>query len=199
MNHFFYNPPHSWQEAIYWPAKTPGTWQFWEKIAGVYSLFTFSGAKENRLVLEVDIIVLGLWWESPGSQLANTWPLARSEVDCEKKMVYFAILRENHRSLPSWKAAQEKWSVPGGKYSCLGSLMRVLWVPAGWYMTPHQEWGGLRKKWFIWLFWERISGLSPLWKRPRKMGLFRGWILNVDRGIWWESHTLTHSRERQHK
>ena len=74
MNHFFYNPPHSWQEAIYWPAKTPGTWQFWEKIAGVYSLFTFSGAKENRLVLEVDIIVLGLWWESPGSQLD---PLAK--------------------------------------------------------------------------------------------------------------------------
>ena len=31
----------------------------------------------------------------------------------EKKMIYLAVLRENHWSLPSQKAAHKNWFVPG--------------------------------------------------------------------------------------
>ena len=37
-------------------------------------------AKENKLVLGENIVVLGLQWGSPGSHMADTWPLGMGEV-----------------------------------------------------------------------------------------------------------------------
>ena len=45
-----------------------------------WSLPSKKAAMENRLVLGVNIVVWGLQWGSPGSQMANTWPLATGEV-----------------------------------------------------------------------------------------------------------------------
>ena len=45
-----------------------------------WSLLSWKVAEENRLVLGVNIVVWGLQWGSPGSQMANTWPLAAGEV-----------------------------------------------------------------------------------------------------------------------
>ena len=50
-----------------------------------WSLPSWKAAKENGLVSGVNIVVWGLQWGSPGSQLANTWPLATGEVGWEKK------------------------------------------------------------------------------------------------------------------
>ena len=50
-----------------------------------WSLPSWKAAKENGLVLVVNIVVGGLEWGSPGSQMAETWPHAMSEVSCKKK------------------------------------------------------------------------------------------------------------------
>ena len=50
-----------------------------------WSLPSWKAAKENRPVWGVNIVVWGLWWESPGSQMAVTWPHAMGEVSWEKK------------------------------------------------------------------------------------------------------------------
>ena len=44
------------------------------------SLPSRKAAKENRLVLGVNIVVWGLQWGSPGSKIADTWPHAMGEV-----------------------------------------------------------------------------------------------------------------------
>ena len=45
-----------------------------------WSLPSRKAAKENKLVLGENIVVLGLQWGSPGSQMADTWPLSTGEV-----------------------------------------------------------------------------------------------------------------------
>ena len=50
-----------------------------------WSLPSWKLSKENRLILGVNIVVWGLQWESPGSQMADTWPQATGEVSWEKK------------------------------------------------------------------------------------------------------------------
>ena len=45
-----------------------------------WSLLSWKVAKENRFVLGVNIVVWGLQWGSPGSHMADTWPLAMGEV-----------------------------------------------------------------------------------------------------------------------
>ena len=49
------------------------------------SLPSWKAAKENGLILGVNIVVWGHRWRSPGSQMADTWPLATGEVGWEKK------------------------------------------------------------------------------------------------------------------
>ena len=45
-----------------------------------WSLPSRKAAKENGLVLGVNIVVCGLQWGSPGSKIADTWPHAMGEV-----------------------------------------------------------------------------------------------------------------------
>ena len=45
-----------------------------------WSLPSWKAAKENKLILGVNNVVWGLGWGSPGSQMADTWPQATSEV-----------------------------------------------------------------------------------------------------------------------
>ena len=45
-----------------------------------WSLSSCKAAKEDRLVLGLNIVVWGLGWGSPGSQMADTKPLALDEV-----------------------------------------------------------------------------------------------------------------------
>ena len=45
-----------------------------------WSLPSWKEAKEKGLVLGVNIVVWGLGWGSPGSQMADTWPHAMVEV-----------------------------------------------------------------------------------------------------------------------
>ena len=45
-----------------------------------WSLPSWKAAKEKGLVSGVNIVVWGLGWGSPGSQMADTWPLAMGEV-----------------------------------------------------------------------------------------------------------------------
>ena len=46
-----------------------------------WSLLSWKVTEENRFVLGVNIVVWGLQWGSPGSQMADTWALATGEVD----------------------------------------------------------------------------------------------------------------------
>ena len=41
---------------------------------------SWKAAKDNGLVLGVNIVVWGLQWGSPGSQTADTWLLATGDV-----------------------------------------------------------------------------------------------------------------------
>ena len=45
-----------------------------------WSLPFWNAAKDKGLVLGVNIVVWGLQWGSPGSQMADAWPLATGEV-----------------------------------------------------------------------------------------------------------------------
>ena len=45
-----------------------------------WSLPFWNAAKDKGLVLGVNIVVWGLQWGSPGSQMAYAWPLATGEV-----------------------------------------------------------------------------------------------------------------------
>ena len=45
-----------------------------------WSLPSWKEAKEKGLVLGVNIVVWGLGWGFPGSQMADTWPLDTCEV-----------------------------------------------------------------------------------------------------------------------
>ena len=45
-----------------------------------WSLPSWKAAKENGLVLGVNIVVWGLQWGPIGSLMADTWPLATGEV-----------------------------------------------------------------------------------------------------------------------
>ena len=70
-----------------WPIRGPLSWVRWvERRKGAFGSFervftSWKVAKENRLVSGVNIVVWGLQWGSPGSQIADTWPLATGEVD----------------------------------------------------------------------------------------------------------------------
>ena len=45
-----------------------------------WSSHSWKAAKENGLISGVNIVVWGLQWGSPGSQMADTWPYATGEV-----------------------------------------------------------------------------------------------------------------------
>ena len=45
-----------------------------------WSLPSWKAAKENGLISEVNIVVWGLQWGPPGSQMAGIWPHAKGEV-----------------------------------------------------------------------------------------------------------------------
>ena len=64
-----------------------------------WSLPSWKAAKENGLVLGVNIVVWGLRWGSPGSQMANTWPLATGEMGKGEGNVHLAVLRQYYWTL----------------------------------------------------------------------------------------------------
>ena len=64
---------------------------------------------------------------SPGSQMADRWPLARGEVCPEMKMVHMAIFRV--LLVFVLKSSLGKWACFVGKHCCLGAPMGAPRVP----------------------------------------------------------------------
>ena len=87
----------------------------------------------------VNVVVWGFCWGAPGSQMANTRPLARGEVGWKKNGPFG---RENYWSHPSCKAAMENrlvlgvnvvvwdlwWGSPAPRRPIDGPLPQVRWV-----------------------------------------------------------------------
>ena len=126
------------------------------------SLPSWEEAKENRLVLGVNIVVWGLKWGSPGSQMADTWPHAMSEVSWENKRCMWQFQECITGPSPLGKRLRKKDS----KYWYLGAPMGHGTLP--WVMWIE------RKKRCILQFWESITGPYPLGKWLRKMLSFWG-------------------------
>ena len=69
---------HGPMPGVRWFERRNGTFAVLRKY--YWSLLSLKVAKENRLVLGVNIVVWGLRWGYPGAQMADTWPLAMGGV-----------------------------------------------------------------------------------------------------------------------
>ena len=140
-----------------------------------WSFPSWKAAKKNGLVLGVNNVV----WGSDGDLRV---PASRNMAPCqerwvEKKNGLFGSFERELLVFFLPESGQEKQACFRGKYICLKALMGVPGVSADQYIAPCQEWGGLRKKLFIWQFWKRITGFYLLANWLKKMGLFWGLIL----------------------
>ena len=67
---------HSPLPQVRWVERRRGAFGDLERVLVVLGASS-KAVKENGLILGVNIVVWGLQWGSPGSQMADTWLLAR--------------------------------------------------------------------------------------------------------------------------